>query len=63
MNKELQELTRLEQEILKLKKEQYDIVLEIADFMNPNDPALQFFNKLQKEIEEMEKHLRAGLLT
>ena len=63
MNKELQELTRLEQEILKLKKDQYDIVLEIADFMNPNDPALQFFQKVQAEIEEMEKHLRAGLLT
>lgn len=61
MNKELQELTRLEQEILKLKKDQYDIVLEIADFMNPNDPAFQFFQKVQKEIEEMEKQLKEGL--
>ena len=52
---------QLQEQILKLKKEQYNIAVEHYDFTNENDPWTKLFNELFKEIPTIETNLKRGL--
>lgn len=52
---------QLQEQILKLKKEQYDIAVEHYDFTNDKDQWTKLFNSLFNEIPILEKQLKEGL--